>query len=404
MKKEIKILWEECFKMVRVYSYWHGKHPKNFISIEEALSDGTPYNRKNAAWVSAVDEAPVDSFIYGRKDGDWEIVGSGIFVEAPVDGETYGRENGEWVTISGGGHVILDEGNVLTQRNNLNFVGSGVTVSDMYGGIGSLPVYDATASSHLSGAATYLEWSHILGSGSNRIVLVGIAMRAVTASSVTFNSVAMTFIRRDKPGGDVCSELWYMLEDELPAAGTYTIRVNGSTSQQWVAGSVSFSNCTGLVPSSSTGANGTDTLSEVDMLTPLTDYQIMVDIIALQEGSNSVTIDDGATQLWEEASAVNTGGMGWKKNSDGGTYDGSTWIFGNSSAWASTIVSIQGSASGDYATTITISGGIQEAPIDGEQYARQNGEWTTISGATGSFTSQDSKTITVVGGIITSIV
>ena len=53
-------------------------------------------------------------------------------IYAKSDGKIYRRAAGgsEVEVGSGGGHTIEDEGVPLTQRSNLNFAGSGVTVTD----------------------------------------------------------------------------------------------------------------------------------------------------------------------------------------------------------------------------------------------------------------------------------
>lgn len=59
-----------------------------------------------------------------------------VLADYPADGDvlTYDSVTSKWVneqpTASGGGHTIQDEGTPLTQRTNLNFVGSAVTVTD----------------------------------------------------------------------------------------------------------------------------------------------------------------------------------------------------------------------------------------------------------------------------------
>lgn len=46
----------------------------------------------------------------------------------------------------------------------------------------------------------------------------------------------------------------------------------------------------------------------------------------------------------------------------------------------------------------------EEAAQDGKLYARKDGAWVEVTGASGSFATADSKTVTVVGGLITDIV
>jgi len=48
-------------------------------------------------------------------------------------------------------------------------------------------------------------------------------------------------------------------------------------------------------------------------------------------------------------------------------------------------------------------GEVDEAPIDGDIYARKDGGWVAVDGATGSFISSDNKRITVVNGLTTAI-
>ena len=47
---------------------------------------------------------PSDDKTYGRKNGDWSEINSGIS-DAPSDNKTYGRKDGAWseITTSGGG-------------------------------------------------------------------------------------------------------------------------------------------------------------------------------------------------------------------------------------------------------------------------------------------------------------
>lgn len=42
--------------------------------ISDAPSDGTPYSRQDAGWVSAIEDAPSDGKPYARKDADWEEI------------------------------------------------------------------------------------------------------------------------------------------------------------------------------------------------------------------------------------------------------------------------------------------------------------------------------------------
>ena len=77
--------------------------------VEEAPIDGELYGRQDGEWeivVADVEEAPVDGAQYVRKDAGWEEVSVDVN-EAPIDGLTYGRKDANWATIVGGA-VISD--------------------------------------------------------------------------------------------------------------------------------------------------------------------------------------------------------------------------------------------------------------------------------------------------------
>lgn len=50
---------------------------------------------------SGITDAPIDGSLYGRQDGEWEIISVSGIDDAPADNNTYGRKNNSWVTISG---------------------------------------------------------------------------------------------------------------------------------------------------------------------------------------------------------------------------------------------------------------------------------------------------------------
>lgn len=76
-------------------------------------------------------------------------------------------------------------------------------------------------------------WSHTLGSGSNRMVLIGggaIGNAAITMTGATFNGTAATALDTSIPIESNRVEGWfYVLESSLPVAGTYTVTATFST-------------------------------------------------------------------------------------------------------------------------------------------------------------------------------
>lgn len=99
------------------------------------------------------------------------------------------------------------------------------------------PRYDASSTASVVASST-MSWSHVLGSGSNKQILVAASAESPTAgnvaiSSITFNGKALTSRVSQNfngSGGDLGKtnslQMWQLLEkDGLPPSGTYTIVV-----------------------------------------------------------------------------------------------------------------------------------------------------------------------------------
>lgn len=106
----------------------------SWVEYIDAPSDNKTYGRKDGAWTELVSgtpgisdvpdnkkylrsqnnwieyteptqaistDAPSDTKVYGRKDGNWEeiVSGNGGIAEAPNDGSIYGRTNGNWANL-----------------------------------------------------------------------------------------------------------------------------------------------------------------------------------------------------------------------------------------------------------------------------------------------------------------
>jgi len=171
----------------------------------------------------------------------------------------------------------------------------------------AIPVFDAVSSNYHTSAGTTLTWSHTIGSGTNRMLIVGVAMRATTVSGITYNGVALTKIRSDRPGSDVDSELWYLPEASLPSTGTYDVVVTGSVSQQWIAGAVSYSGVSQLGDNFGTSVVSPTTSSSLNVTT-LAD-EVVVDIISLQSSNGTLAADASQNERWDLQSSVGRGGM-----------------------------------------------------------------------------------------------
>ena len=99
-----------------------------------------------------------------------------------------------------------------------------------------------TFTSYASAAVWSFNWTHTLVAGSNRIVIIGCGGETTLAdsspiwyaTSVTYGGVAMTQAARAETTetasgySNNSSELWYILEADLPSNGLQTVQVNGT--------------------------------------------------------------------------------------------------------------------------------------------------------------------------------
>ena len=72
--------------------------------ITDSPSDGQQYARQDGAWAvveKGITDSPSDGKQYARQDGNWTPVEEGLN-DAPSDGKTYGRNNGTWTHVEEG--------------------------------------------------------------------------------------------------------------------------------------------------------------------------------------------------------------------------------------------------------------------------------------------------------------
>ena len=116
------------------------------------------------------------------------------------------------------------------------------------------------AASSLYSTTSPLSWVHTLGAGNNRLLVVGIGVEGTfptqaDVTGVTYNGVALTKAV-DHDVGIQNTEIWYLLEADLPAAGSYTVQVTTAGAPISInAGGISV---TGAAQSGPEAANSND--------------------------------------------------------------------------------------------------------------------------------------------------
>ncbi len=141
--------------------------------------------------------------------------------------------------------------------------------------------------------------THTLGTGDNRIVVVMTdTENGGVVTSVTYNGVAMTFFNVATQGGNK-SELWYMLNASLPAAGTYNVVATWTTSAVSFVGAASFFGVSQAAPEvSKTNQATADPITTT--ITTLTNNAWVVDTVSGSDlGTWSETGSANPTEIFD---------------------------------------------------------------------------------------------------------
>lgn len=192
--------------------------------------------------------------------------------------------------------------------------------------VASVITQDAVSHGASTGtAASTLTWQHTLGAGGSRALILSVGQTDTAASpdpssvvtSVLFNGVYATPVPNSViyggTTGSVQAQLFYLLEPELPAAGTYTVIVNLAGAVAGVqGGAVSFINVNQGPPEAvlthrdTTGADLINTA-----ITTLTNNAVVVDMV---EDNNVavLTPNSGQSSVFAASAAVGSGGSSVK--------------------------------------------------------------------------------------------
>jgi hypothetical protein len=141
------------------------------------------------------------------------------------------------------------------------------------------PVYfDNFSTSNYEAALSTYNFTHVVGTNSNRLLVVGVSTFAAgTVTSITYGGVALTKLRSDV-NGVYNSEVWYLI---APASGSATITVNLSASITSIAGAASWRNVDQANPfSANAGSNGTNTPASASVTPASTNNRVFGNLAA----------------------------------------------------------------------------------------------------------------------------
>jgi len=225
------------------------------------------------------------------------------------------------------------------------------------------------------GSTSPLTFSFTIGGGSNRMLIIGVAVNGSAGSiGATFNGKSFTFAR-SAVGSNLQMAVGYLLASELPAAGTYTVSVTFTGA---IVGTGIAAGVTAL-----TGAKQqAPQASEVNVLGPstsistnittLTNGAWLVDAIGVQDAGSvsSVSPSAGQTQRYQRNGFdVDLAGSTKPIATAGATSTG--WTFTGGTA----------QASGQIVVAIAPDDGI---PVAKKDIKTRTGSFST-PGATGNF-------------------
>lgn len=168
-----------------------------------------------------------------------------------------------------------------------------------------------------------ISYSHTLGSGDDRIVLVCVSIETDEAdpiiSSVTYGGVTMTELTATQTGATFKNRagIYYLLDASLPAVGSNTVTINLPVTvgggDVVISGCSSWIGCEQSAPTgaqnSSVSAEGTTTVTT----TPTTDNAGSLVIGCVSTGDAvTLTPPTGYTEAYD-ATANSSSGSGWYK-------------------------------------------------------------------------------------------
>ena len=198
---------------------------------------------------------------------------------------------------------------------------------------------DGAAQTQTGCGVSSINWSHTVGTNTNRLLLVFVSWRGfIGVDSVTYGAATVDLVRQDFNGADSRSAIYRLID---PTDGTDTVTVNFSGNCGPVGASLSLFDVDTADPiETSTGTTGNGTTSSVSVTSSAD--SLVLDNLSIREftGNASITGDQTAEE-WDlnsncGVSTVNGAGS----QADGATSVTMSWSWTQSKDFATTAVSI----------------------------------------------------------------
>jgi len=226
----------------------------------------------------------------------------------------------------------------------------------------------ASRAASTSTGTTSISWSHTIGGGTDRFLLVGVAVEDASTTdasitSVTYNGVALTAVPGSKISGGgtgiIQTQMFYGFGTSLGAAGAHTVTVSFQGPVDGVSASAdSFSGVSQAAPEAATtrtDTSGADAIST--SITTRSANAWVVDVVG-SGNSGSFTPGSGQTERTDIAASGMTGATSSKPVAAAGATTMS-WTHSGANRLAHSLVSLASSGGGTvgpFALTTSVSG------------------------------------------------
>ena len=152
-----------------------------------------------------------------------------------------------------------------------------------------------------------LTFSHTIGGGDNRLLVVGIGIEGSgtpDVTAVTYNGVALTKANDEISGSSLLAEMWYMLDVDLPSTGSYTVSITATgTITNINSGACSYTGVKQSAPVATAvdDAGDDDEASNISTsITSNTNGALIIDVVA-SDRTNTLNPNAGQTERYEVA-------------------------------------------------------------------------------------------------------
>lgn len=198
-------------------------------------------------------------------------------------------------------------------------------------------VLDNTSGAPSVGKVASHSWLHTVGSGSNRILVVGVSLRKhdMAISSITYGGAGGFVFAGTQIGGgaDHRVEIWYKL-DPVPGTASIAITLSGGANVEVVGGAASFTGVSQTDPARAfVGAQGSSQTPSVTVLSA--NGEVVIDVLSISGDTGSVSLGANQTERWRGSTGSGDGNeFGAGSTEPGAASVTMSWSFGNSNKWA----------------------------------------------------------------------